>query len=142
MDSSPTGRIPDDLCGNGSRPGELTRRGVPDRAGGRRSAHPAPECCSWLASHPSALIQWPCMLSIGVPRETTPGETRVALIPQSVAPLLKAGLSVQVESGAGVLAAATDDAYRSAGAQVVDGRTAFGSDVVLKVREPRWNEEA
>ena len=82
------------------------------------------------------------MLSIGVPRETTPGETRVALLPQSLAPLLKAGLSVQVESGAGLLAAATDEAYRAAGSQVVDTRAAFGCDVVLKVREPRWNEEA
>jgi NAD(P) transhydrogenase subunit alpha len=82
------------------------------------------------------------MLSIGVPRESTPGETRVALIPQSLAPLLKAGLSVQVESGAGLMAAAADDAYRQAGAQVVDARAAFGCDVVLKVREPRWNEAA
>jgi len=49
---------------------------------------------------------------------------------------------VQVESGAGVLAAATDEAYRAAGALVVDTRAAFGCDVVLKVREPRWNEAA
>jgi NAD(P) transhydrogenase subunit alpha len=82
------------------------------------------------------------MLSIGVPRETTPGETRVALVPQAVAPLLKAGLSVQVEAGAGVLSGATDEAYVAAGATIVDARAAFGSDVVLKVREPRWNEEA
>jgi H+-translocating NAD(P) transhydrogenase subunit alpha len=82
------------------------------------------------------------MLMIGVPRESTPGETRVALVPQSLAALIKAGLAVQIEAGAGVSASFPDDAYRAAGATIVtDTRTVFGSDIVLKVREPRRRED-
>jgi H+-translocating NAD(P) transhydrogenase subunit alpha len=82
------------------------------------------------------------MLKIGVPRESTPGETRVALVPQALAPLIKAGLAIQVEAGAGVAASFPDEAYRAAGATIVtDTRTVFGSDIVLKVREPRRRED-
>ncbi len=77
------------------------------------------------------------MLRIGVPRETTPGETRVALVPEAAGKLAKAGFAVVVESGAGEGAFHPDSAYREAGAEVSNTAAAFGADVVLKVREPR-----
>ena len=82
------------------------------------------------------------MLTIGVPRESSPGETRVAVIPATAQPLVKAGLAVRVESGAGASAGFPDQAYRDAGAAIVaDTREAFGADVVLKFQEPRMRAE-
>jgi NAD(P) transhydrogenase subunit alpha len=77
-------------------------------------------------------------MRIAVPREIIPGETRVALVPEAVARLVKSGLEVAVESGAGVQAMFTDEAYRQAGATIVAGARELyaGADVVLKVREP------
>jgi H+-translocating NAD(P) transhydrogenase subunit alpha len=73
---------------------------------------------------------------IAVPKETFPGERRVALVPASVPALTKSGVRVQIEAGAGVPAGFTDDAYRGAGAEVVsDRRQLFQSaDIVLQVR--------
>ncbi len=73
---------------------------------------------------------------ISVPKETYPGERRVALVPASVLPLVKAGQRVQIEAGAGASAGFTDDAYRDAGAEIVaDRRQLFqAADVVLQVR--------
>lgn len=65
--------------------------------------------------------------------ERRAGERRVALVPDAVRALLDAGLEVVVESGAGAHACATDEAYREAGAQVVEGEVLTGSDVVLTV---------
>ena len=64
--------------------------------------------------------------------ERRPGERRVALVPDAVAKLIAEGLEVAVESGAGRYAFATDDAYRAAGAEVVDD-VLPDSDVVLTV---------
>jgi NAD(P) transhydrogenase subunit alpha len=77
-------------------------------------------------------------MRIAVPRETVPGETRVALIPETVARLVKSGLELSVEAGAGERAMFVDEAYRQAGAMLVaDPRELYaGADVVLKVREP------
>src|SRR5262245_40526433 len=77
-------------------------------------------------------------MRIAVPRETIPGETRVALVPETVARLVKSGLEVAVETGAGERAMFPDDAYRQAGATLVtDTRELYaGADVTLKVREP------
>lgn len=61
------------------------------------------------------------------------GERRVALVPDAVPLLVEAGLEVVVESQAGGHAYASDDAYREAGAQVVDGDVLATSDVVLTV---------
>ena len=78
------------------------------------------------------------MLTIGVPRETAPGEDRVALIPPSVQALVKAGLAVRVEAGAGAGASIGDAAYVEAGATLAaDAREVYACDVVCKVREPR-----
>jgi len=71
-------------------------------------------------------------MRVGVPAETQSGERRVALVPDAVPRLLAAGLEVAVEAGAGLPAFANDEAYRAAGATVVDDVLA-DSDVVLGV---------
>ncbi len=66
-------------------------------------------------------------LQIGVPRETFPGEKRVATVPEVVEKLKKLGFGVLVESGAGDGANCADDTYRAAGAEVVpDAADALG----------------
>ena len=76
-------------------------------------------------------------MRIGVPRETAPGERRVALVPEAVARLVKAGHAVVVEAGAGVAAGFADAAYAAAGAQLSPGAAApLAAELVLKVRRP------
>ncbi|HUK64827.1 MAG TPA: Re/Si-specific NAD(P)(+) transhydrogenase subunit alpha [Dongiaceae bacterium] len=79
------------------------------------------------------------MLTIGVPRETIPGENRVAVIPETAGKLVQAGHQVVVESGAGQAASHTDQAYRDVKATVAaDARAALErADIVVRVREPR-----
>lgn len=81
-------------------------------------------------------------MQIGVPAETTAGETRVAVTPETAKKLAAQNHSVRVASGAGLAASATDDAYRAAGAEIVDQLTALGSELVLKVRPPQASEIA
>jgi len=81
-------------------------------------------------------------MQIGVPRETAPGETRVAATPETVKKLKAQGHAIRVESGAGVAASVTDDAYAAAGAEIVDRAGALGCDLVLKVRSPSADELA
>ena len=59
---------------------------------------------------------------LGILKETTPGETRVALTPESLKNLLAQGIKVRVESGAGKSAGAYDEAYEAAGATVTGDR--------------------
>ncbi len=74
-------------------------------------------------------------MTVGIPRESWPGETRVALIPAAVTTLTKAGLDVIVERGAGEAAGFTDEAYTSHGAKIADRSALFSSaDIVLQVR--------
>jgi proton-translocating NAD(P)+ transhydrogenase subunit alpha len=74
-------------------------------------------------------------MRIGVPKETVPGEARVALVPAAVGPLLKAGLQVAIEQSAGEAAGFLDEAYRAQGAAVVPRAEVFQtSDVILQVR--------
>jgi len=80
-------------------------------------------------------------MRIGIPAETRPGETRVAATPETVKKLA-AHHQVLVQSGAGLSAAVLDDAYRAAGAEIVDAAGAFGCPVVLKVRAPDADERA
>src|SRR5512139_3242275 len=77
-------------------------------------------------------------LRIGVPKETAPGEKRVATVPEVVAKLVKLGFQVAVESGAGDAANFADDTYRAAGAEVVPDAAQLWSraDIVFKVRPP------
>jgi NAD(P) transhydrogenase subunit alpha len=81
---------------------------------------------------------------VGVVRETCPGERRVALVPNSVAPLAKAKLEVVVESGAGIEAGFTDEAYTAAGARIVPTRAEVFSQahILLQVRALGANLEA
>ncbi len=83
-------------------------------------------------------------LMIGVPREIFPGEKRVATVPEVVEKLIKLGFSVSVESGAGADANSSDDAYRAAGAQIVEGTANLwaASDIIFKVRPPSAEEVA
>ena len=79
---------------------------------------------------------------IGVPREIFPGEKRVATVPDVVGKLIKLGFAVSVQSGAGDAANVSDDAYRAAGATVVEGAAQLWaeSDIVFKVRGPTPDE--
>ncbi len=81
---------------------------------------------------------------IGVPRETFPGEKRVATVPEAVEKLKKLGFGVLVESGAGDAANFGDDTYRAAGAEVVPDAASLWSraDIVFKVRAPGPDEVA
>ena len=79
---------------------------------------------------------------IGVPAETATGETRVAVTPETAKKLIAQGHTVRVQSGAGLRASATDEAYQAAGADITDAAGAFGADMVLKVRSPSAAEIA
>jgi len=80
-------------------------------------------------------------VKIAVPREVAPGERRVALTPEAVTALVKSGLEVLVEAGAGAGAFHADDAYTRAGARIVDAAAVYGqADVVLKVQKPTLAE--
>jgi H+-translocating NAD(P) transhydrogenase subunit alpha len=74
---------------------------------------------------------------VAVPKETTPGERRVALVPEIVKKLMASGLEVAVEAGAGAAAGFSDREYEEAGAQIGDP---WDADVVAKVRKPRDEE--
>src|SRR5437879_12555602 len=77
-------------------------------------------------------------MKVGVPKETAANERRVALSPEVAGRLVKAGLTIQVERGAGAGASFPDEAYVAAGASVVAAAAdVFAqSDVVLKVQPP------
>ncbi len=79
---------------------------------------------------------------IGVPLETLAGETRVAVTPETVKKLKAQGHTLKVQSGAGVAASVTDEAYVAAGAEITDAAGALGADMVLKVRSPSAEERA
>ncbi|MEO0997136.1 MAG: Re/Si-specific NAD(P)(+) transhydrogenase subunit alpha [Pseudomonadota bacterium] len=81
-------------------------------------------------------------MQIGVPREVHAGEKRVATTPEVAGQLARLGYSVAVESGAGEAASFTDDAFREAGCEIVDGAKALydAADIVLKVRAPEPSE--
>ena len=83
-------------------------------------------------------------MQIVVPAETWANERRVALIPDSVKKLTRAGISVSVEAGCGRQSGFTDASYREAGATVSSDRTALisGGDMVLRVRKPNTEEVA
>ena len=79
---------------------------------------------------------------IGVPAETMAGEARVAVTPETAKKLIGQGHVVRVQAGAGVLASVPDAAYTAVGAEVVDSASAWGCDLVLKVRAPEASEVA
>ena len=83
-------------------------------------------------------------MRLAVPKETFPGERRVALVPGAVPALTQAGHEVAIEPGAGVAAGFDDAAYTERGAAVAADRDAVfaESDAILQVRTPGANPEA
>lgn len=81
---------------------------------------------------------------VGVPRETLPGERRVALTPSVIGPLDRAGIKVQVEAGAGTEAGYPDQAYEKSGAVIVAERSKLfaEADVIAQVNTYGTNPEA
>ena len=73
-------------------------------------------------------------MRVSVPKEIKSGEKRVALVPDIISKLTKAGLEVVIESGAGVTAQASDEDFKKAGAEVKSGDVLTGADVVLSVQ--------
>ena len=80
-------------------------------------------------------------MKIGIPKEIHRGEMRVATTPEAAAQIIKLGFSVSIESGAGLGANISDEAYQEAGVEVVaDTRTLWKqSDIIMKVRAPELN---
>ena len=81
-------------------------------------------------------------MQIGVPKETWPGEKRVAVVPLNAKKLIGLGFSITIESGAGDAAGFPDAQYEEAGATVTSDRSAVlnGADIVLRVRKPEAAE--
>ena len=81
-------------------------------------------------------------LVVGVPSETKLAEHRVAITPDGVAELVHHGVTVVVESGAGVDSAITDEEFRGAGAEVVGGAAEIWErgEIICKVKEPQGDE--
>jgi NAD(P) transhydrogenase subunit alpha len=81
-------------------------------------------------------------MKIAVPKDAHPGETRVSLIPENAAKLVKAGADVSVESGLGQTLKIADDVYTEAGATVVADRDTLiqEADMILRIRKPLLEE--
>ncbi|WP_372717897.1 alanine dehydrogenase [Immundisolibacter sp.] len=75
-------------------------------------------------------------MDIGVPTETKDSESRVALAPAGAAVLVAAGHRVRVQRGAGIGSGFADAEYSAAGAMLCDAADAWGSALVVKVKEP------
>ena len=72
---------------------------------------------------------------VGVPKETFPGERRVALVPAVLPSLTKTGFEVLIESGAGEEAGFTDPAYQEKGGRLASRAELFGTaDLIAQVR--------
>ena len=74
-------------------------------------------------------------MKIGVPRESYPGERRVALVPAVIPSLLKGGFEVLVEAGAGTEAAFPDAEYTAKGARILPGRAEVfdAAEIIVQV---------
>lgn len=82
-------------------------------------------------------------LTIGVPKEILAGERRVAATPETVTSFVKGGAKVLIETGAGLGAFFSDEAYAEAGAMIYTDVKALYQDaqIILKVKEPQWHHE-
>jgi len=83
------------------------------------------------------------MAIVGIPKESYPGENRVALVPSHVGDLRNAGLSVYIECGAGENAGYPDASYMERGADLISSREKLFSeaDVLLQVRGKSANPQ-
>ena len=80
-------------------------------------------------------------MRVAVPRETAPGECRVALVPETVSKLRAAGFDVRVERGAGSAAGFSDEDYERAGAELVDAAALLpGAGCIARVARPSADE--
>ena len=77
-------------------------------------------------------------MQIAVPSESLPSERRVALIPDAAKKLVRAGLDVHIESGAGLRSGYADADYEAVGVHIQNDQTALlaSADLVLRVRKP------
>lgn len=73
-------------------------------------------------------------MRVVVPKESRSGEKRVALVPDIISKLTKAGLDVTIESGAGAESGFSDDQYAAAGATVKSGSVIGDADVIASVQ--------
>ena len=82
-------------------------------------------------------------MKIGIPKEIHQGEKRVATTPEAATQIMKLGFSVSIESGAGLNADISDEAYKEVGVEVVaDTRLLWKqSNIIMKVRAPEYNLE-
>ncbi len=80
---------------------------------------------------------------IAVTRELVAGENRVSLCPDNVQSLIKEGVDLWVEQGAGVQAGFSDDNYQSVGAKIISSRDELfaGADIILQVQSFGSNTE-
>ena len=89
----------------------------------------------------SAAASGPVIRTVGVPKEIKTAEHRVAMTPDGVRELERAGIDVFIETGAGAGASFTDDDYRAAGADIVPtAADAWSQQMVVKVKEPKPEE--
>ena len=80
-------------------------------------------------------------MRVAVPRETAPGERRVALVPETVSKLRDVGFEIRVERGAGEAAGFPNTSYAEAGADLVDaGAVVAGAEIVVRVAPPSPEE--
>ena len=79
-------------------------------------------------------------VSVGVPKETAPLERRVALVPETVQKLVKAGIEVVVEHGAGEGAYLSDAEFEKAGARIGGRTEVYGARVIARVQPPPADE--
>lgn len=75
-------------------------------------------------------------MRVGIPQETGQSHSLAAATPKTVTKILALGYDVVIQAGAGALASFTDEAYRAAGAKVVDAKEVWNSDVIIKVDQP------
>ncbi len=82
-------------------------------------------------------------MKIGIPKEIHQGEKRVATTPEAATQIMKLGFSVSIESGAGLNADISDEAYKEVGVEVVSDTRALWkqSNIIMKVRAPEYNLE-
>ncbi|GAA9869340.1 alanine dehydrogenase [Helicobacter pylori] len=79
-------------------------------------------------------------MTIGLVKESMDLESRVALVPDDVALITQKGVGVLVENQAGANSGYSNEAYESVGAKIVDSKTAWGQDLVVKCKEPLEHE--
>ncbi|MBT88376.1 MAG: NAD(P)(+) transhydrogenase (Re/Si-specific) subunit alpha, partial [Candidatus Marinimicrobia bacterium] len=81
-------------------------------------------------------------MNVAILKETLPGENRVAAIPATVKEMVKSGMKVLVESGAGENSHISNDEYKNAGAEIVSDRANLlaNTDLILKVAPAELDE--